>query len=43
MTDATVHHRAAGGAADPAAEDLIAEARIEGERGGGLSHPHGRA
>src|SRR5574337_1959905 len=35
------HHRAAGGAADPAAEDLIAEARIEGERGGGLSHPPG--
>lgn len=36
-------HRAAGGAADAAAEDLIAETHIEDERGGGVSHQPGRA
>jgi len=36
-------HRASGGAADPVAEDLITEARIEDERGGGISHQPGRA
>ena len=35
-------HRAAGGDADPAAEDLIEEARVEDERGGGISHEPGR-
>lgn len=33
-------HRAHGGAADPTAEDLIFETKIEGERG---SHQPGRA
>ncbi len=36
-------HRAAGGAPDPVAEDLISEARAEDERGGGFSHQPGRA
>ena len=36
-------HRAAGGEADPVADDLIAETRVEDERGGGLSHQPGRA
>ena len=36
-------HRAGGGATDPVAEDLITEARIEDERGGGLSHQPGQA
>lgn len=36
-------HRAAGGAVDPVAEDLIAEASLEDERGEGMSHPPGRA
>lgn len=36
-------HRAAGGEADPVADDLIAETRAEDERGGGLSHQPGRA
>jgi len=36
-------HRASGGAPDPVADDLIAEARIEDERGGGISHQPGRA
>lgn len=36
-------HRAAGGAPDAVAEDLIAEARAEDERGGGYSHQPGRA
>ena len=36
-------HRARGGAPDPVAEDLIAEVRIEGERGGGISHTPGQA
>lgn len=36
-------HLAAGGAPDPVQEDLIAEARAEDERGGGLSHKPGRA
>lgn len=36
-------HRAAGGAPDPVAEDLLSEVRAEDERGGGLSHAPGRA
>lgn len=36
-------HREAGGQADPVAEDLIAEARLEGERGVTVSHAPGRA
>lgn len=36
-------HRAAGGDADPVADDLIAECIAEDERGGGFSHPPGRA
>lgn len=36
-------HRAAGGDPDPVADDLIAEARAEDERGGGFSHQPGRA
>lgn len=36
-------HLATGGASDPVAADLVAEARIEDERGGGLSHQPGRA
>lgn len=36
-------HRAAGGDADPVADDLIAETLAEDERGGGLSHQPGRA
>lgn len=36
-------HRAAGGAPDPAAEDLIAETRAEDAHGGGYSHQPGRA
>ena len=36
-------HRAAGGAPDPIAEDLLAEMRAEDARGGGLSYPPGRA
>lgn len=36
-------HILAGGAPDPVQEDLIAEARIEDERGGGISHQPGRA
>ena len=36
-------HLAAGGEPDPVAEDLIAEARAEDERGGGFSHQPGRA
>ncbi|ODU08046.1 MAG: hypothetical protein ABS84_14990 [Rubrivivax sp. SCN 71-131] len=36
-------HRAGGGAADPVAEDLLAEMRAEDARGGGLSYQPGRA
>lgn len=36
-------HRADGGEPDPVQEDLIAEARLEDERGGGLSYPPGQA
>lgn len=36
-------HRAAGGAPDPVAEDLLEEVRLEDERGGGLSHEPGQA
>lgn len=36
-------HLAGGGAPDPVQEDLIAEARAEDERGGGISHQPGRA
>lgn len=36
-------HRARGGAADPVAEDLIAEAAAEDQLGGGVSYPPGRA
>lgn len=36
-------HRANGGAPDAVAEALLAEVRLENERGGGLSHPPGRA
>lgn len=36
-------HLAAGGQPDPVADDLIAEARIEDQRGGGLSHAPGTA
>ncbi len=36
-------HLAAGGARDPVADDLIAEARLEDERGGGISHAPGGA
>ena len=36
-------HIANGGDPDPVAEDLIAEAQIEDERGGGFSLPPGRA
>lgn len=36
-------HLARGGEPDPVQEDLIAEARLEDERGGGLSHQPGRA
>jgi len=36
-------HLAAGGTPDAIQEDLIAEARAEDERGGGISHPPGRA
>ena len=36
-------HIAAGGARDPVADDLISETRLEDERGGGVSHPPGRA
>ena len=36
-------NRDSGGAPDPVAEDLIAEVRIEGERGGGISHTPGQA
>jgi hypothetical protein len=38
-----VEHRQRGGTPDPVQEDLIAEARIEDERGAGLSHAPGRA
>ena len=36
-------HRAAGGDADPVADDLIAEARAEDAAGQPFSHPPGRA
>ncbi len=36
-------HRASGGAADPTAEDLLAEVRAEDDRGNGLSHAAGQA
>lgn len=36
-------HIASGGDPDPVQEDLIAEARAEDERGGGLSHQPGLA
>lgn len=36
-------HRAAGGDADPVADDLITETLAEDDHGGGLSHPPGRA
>lgn len=36
-------HRAAGGAPDAVAEDLIAEARAEDNHGAGISYPPGRA
>lgn len=36
-------HKKHGGAPDLVAEDLIAEAHIEGERGQCISHPPGRA
>jgi hypothetical protein len=36
-------HLAAGGEHDPVADDLIAEARAEDERGDGISHHPGRA
>jgi hypothetical protein len=36
-------HLAAGGAPDPVQEELIAEARLEDEHGGGLSHQPGQA
>lgn len=36
-------HRARGGEPDPVQEDLIAEARIEDERGGGISYRPGLA
>jgi hypothetical protein len=36
-------HLAAGGAPDPVQEELIAEARLEDEHGGGFSHQPGRA
>lgn len=36
-------HRAAGGAPDPVQEDLIAEAKLEDEHGGGISYPPGTA
>lgn len=36
-------HRAAGGAADPVADELIAECIAEDERGGGFSYPPGLA
>ena len=36
-------HRQAGGDADPVAEDLIAEVRLEDAHGGGHSHAPGRA
>lgn len=36
-------HLARGGARDAVQDDLIAEAQIEDERGGGISHPPGRA
>ncbi len=36
-------HLAEGGAPDPVQEELIAEARLEDERGGGYSHQPGRA
>lgn len=36
-------HRAAGGAHDPVAADIIAETMLEDEHGGGFSHPPGRA
>jgi len=36
-------HLAAGGARDPVADDLIAETRVEDERGGGISYAPGRA
>lgn len=36
-------HRADGGATDAVAEDLILETLAEDARGGGISHPPGRA
>lgn len=36
-------HLANGGHPDPVAEDLIAEARLEDQHGGGFSYPPGRA
>lgn len=36
-------HRAAGGAPDPVADDLIAEAEAEDRLGGGFSHQPGSA
>lgn len=36
-------HIANGGQPDPVAEDLIAEAMLEDEHGGGFSYPPGRA
>ena len=36
-------HIANGGDPDPVAEDLIAETKLEDERGGGFSLPPGRA
>lgn len=36
-------HRQQGGAPDPIAEDLIAEAKSEDSRGAGISHQPGRA
>lgn len=36
-------HRAAGGEADPVADELIAEVNAEDDRGGGFSYEPGRA
>ena len=36
-------NRDSGGAPDPVADDLIAEASIEDQRGGGFSHQPGQA
>lgn len=38
-----IEHRRNGGAPDPTAEDLVAEAIAEDARGGGISYPPGRA